>query len=321
MIYCLCRIPDPEAKKPEDWDENEPQYIADPEAKKPEGWLEDEPPRIPHPEHGKQPEDWDEEEDGPWYPPETGKPISLISLDNPKCTVGCGPWAPPLIMNPKYKGKWTPKMIPNPNFKGVWKARQIENPNYFKDPQPAAFTPADAVAFELWTVQDGILFDNILLSTSEDYARSFALQTWGAKHEKERAAQIKKAKEGMGLENPDDDSTPSDFEANTKRSLKETLSDAWEELLWFSRRFKRNPYRAIRANPLLSLNIIVTVFIIASALQKLANKVKGLERTKEKRVDEPPASVPIVEASAPLNPSSKSSSPAKNVRQRKQQPN
>jgi len=37
------QIPDPEATKPEDWDEDAPMEILDEEAEKPEGWLEDEP--------------------------------------------------------------------------------------------------------------------------------------------------------------------------------------------------------------------------------------------------------------------------------------
>ena len=37
------KIADPEAKKPEDWDEDAPKMIEDSEATKPEGWLEDEP--------------------------------------------------------------------------------------------------------------------------------------------------------------------------------------------------------------------------------------------------------------------------------------
>ena len=36
-------IPDPNATKPDDWDENAPREIVDEEATKPEGWLDDEP--------------------------------------------------------------------------------------------------------------------------------------------------------------------------------------------------------------------------------------------------------------------------------------
>ena len=234
-----------------------------------------------------------------------------------------------MIKNPRFKGKWTTPLIPNLKFKGEWKARQIKNSKYFQDKQPAAFSPVDAVAFELWTVQDGILFDNILLSTSEQYARDFALKTWGAKHEKERAAQIKAAKDGLGLQEKDDDGKTGDFEANTKRPLKETFMDVWEEVVWYSRRFRRNPIKAVRSDPLLTMNLLVAFLIIASALQKLISKLLP-RQAAIKKADEPLAAMPVVESSAPLNPptsssttisstlsSSKIPTPSKAVRQRK----
>lgn len=79
-------IKDPDAKKPEDWDEVE--YIADPEDSKPEDW--DKPEHIPNPD-AKKPEDWDEDMDGEWEAP--------------------------VIDNPEYKGEWKPKEIKNPNYK------------------------------------------------------------------------------------------------------------------------------------------------------------------------------------------------------------
>lgn len=66
---------DPEASKPEDWDERE--MIPDPEDVKPSGW-DDIPANIADPE-AKKPEDWDDEDDGEWEPP--------------------------VIPNPEYKGK------------------------------------------------------------------------------------------------------------------------------------------------------------------------------------------------------------------------
>ena len=43
------RIPDPDATKPDDWDEDAPYEILDDEAQKPEGWLDNEPLNIPDP--------------------------------------------------------------------------------------------------------------------------------------------------------------------------------------------------------------------------------------------------------------------------------
>lgn len=67
------KIKDPEAKKPEDWDDNE--KIDDPDDSKPEDW--DKPEHIPDPD-AKKPDDWDDEMDGEWEPP---------MIDNPEYKV------------------------------------------------------------------------------------------------------------------------------------------------------------------------------------------------------------------------------------------
>lgn len=64
---------DPEAKKPEDWDDRE--KIDDPEDSKPEDW--EKPEHIPDPDAQK-PDDWDDEMDGEWEPP---------MIDNPEYKV------------------------------------------------------------------------------------------------------------------------------------------------------------------------------------------------------------------------------------------
>ncbi|KAK0590749.1 hypothetical protein LWI29_031225 [Acer saccharum] len=174
------KIPDPDAKKPEDWDENAPMEIEDEEAVKPEGWLDDEPEEIDDPEATK-PEDWDDEEDGLWEAPK---------IDNPKCETspGCGEWKRPMKKNPAYKGKWHAPLIDNPNYKGIWKPKDIPNPNYFELDKPD-FEPIAAIGIEIWTMQDGILFDNILISKDEKVAESYRETTWKPKFEVEKEKQ------------------------------------------------------------------------------------------------------------------------------------
>ncbi|CEM22137.1 unnamed protein product [Vitrella brassicaformis CCMP3155] len=167
------KMEDPEAKKPDDWDEDAPKRIRDPDAKMPEGWLEDEPLQVADPSSVR-PEDWDDEEDGEWTAP---------LVDNPKCKVGCGKWEAPMIDNPNYKGKWTPPLIDNPNYKGEWKARQIKNPDYFVDNAPHALSPINAIGIELWTMQSGILFDNIVVSRDMAKAKAFGEATWKVRHD------------------------------------------------------------------------------------------------------------------------------------------
>ncbi|KAL0380310.1 UNVERIFIED_CONTAM: Calnexin1 [Sesamum angustifolium] len=185
------KIPDPAAKKPDDWDEDAPMEIEDEDAVKPEGWLDDEPEEIDDPEATK-PEDWDDEEDGEWEAPK---------IDNPKCleAPGCGEWKRPSKRNPAYKGKWQPPLIDNPNYKGIWKPQEIPNPEYFELDRPN-FEPIAAVGIEIWTMQDGILFNNILIASSEKVAESYRETAWKPKFEVEKEKQKEEeAKESDGL--------------------------------------------------------------------------------------------------------------------------
>jgi calnexin len=184
------KIPDPEATKPEDWDEDAPREILDAEAEKPEDWLDNEPELIPDPDAEK-PDDWDDEEDGDWVAP---------TIANPKCVEasGCGEWIRPMTKNPAYKGKWSAPLMDNPAYKGPWSPRRIPNPNHFHDASPSIFEPMAGIGFELWTMQNDILFDNIYIGHSEKDAAKFAKETWGKKYPAERTLEDKekpKAKE------------------------------------------------------------------------------------------------------------------------------
>ncbi|KAI3991080.1 hypothetical protein MKX01_017240 [Papaver californicum] len=174
------KIPDLDATIPDDWDEDAPVEIEEKEAVKPEGWLDDEPKEINDPDAVK-PEDWDDDEDGEWEAP---------LIDNPVCEAapGCGEWKKPKKRNPAYKGKWHPPLIDNPNFKGIWKPREIPNPHYFELDKPN-FEPIAAIGIEIWTMQDGILFDNILIASDEKVAESYRMTTWKPKYEAEKEKQ------------------------------------------------------------------------------------------------------------------------------------
>ncbi|TVY42293.1 Calnexin-like protein [Lachnellula subtilissima] len=187
------RIADPKATKPEDWDEDAPFEIVDEEATIPEDWLETEPLTVPDPEASK-PEDWDEEEDGDWVAP---------TVPNPKCddVSGCGKWEKPTIKNPAFKGKWTAPYIDNlnepkadfptsPAYKGVWAPRKIKNPAFFEDKTPANLEPMGAIGFEIWTMQNDILFDNIYIGHSIADAEKFAQETFFEKHPIEQLVEL-----------------------------------------------------------------------------------------------------------------------------------
>lgn len=168
------QIEDPEAKKPDDWDEDAPKQIEDPNATKPSDWLEDEPSLVSDPE-AKKPEDWDDKIDGDWEAPK---------VDNPKCkqVSGCGKWSAPMIANPQYKGKWRPPKIDNPNYKGKWAPRMIPNPDYFFDENPfKSLDPIGAVAFELWSMADNMAFDNLVITSNHETAKTLQHLTWQEK--------------------------------------------------------------------------------------------------------------------------------------------
>lgn len=71
-----CFVQDPDAKKPDDWDERE--KIDDPEDNKPDDWDKAE--HIPDPD-AKKPDDWDDEMDGEWEPPMIDNPEYKVHAD------------------------------------------------------------------------------------------------------------------------------------------------------------------------------------------------------------------------------------------------
>ncbi|KAI2667984.1 Calreticulin [Labeo rohita] len=143
------KIKDPEAKKPEDWDDRA--KIDDETDTKPEDW--DKPENVPDPD-AKKPDDWDEDMDGEWEPA--------------------------MIPNPEYKGEWKPKQIDNPNYKGAWVHPEIDNPEYNPDAEIYKFDNIGVIGLDLWQVKSGTIFDNFLIADDVKAAEEFGNETWGA---------------------------------------------------------------------------------------------------------------------------------------------
>lgn len=154
------KIPDPEAKKPEDWDDRA--KIDDPEATKPEDW--DKPEYISDPDASK-PEDWDDDMDGEWEPPQ--------------------------IPNPDYSGPWKPPQIDNPAYKGEWEHPMIDNPEYQPDDSLYKYDDFGVIGFDLWQVKSGTIFDNILITDDVEFAEQVGTETWGATKDPEKAMKDK----------------------------------------------------------------------------------------------------------------------------------
>lgn len=190
-------INDPEDKKPEDWVEEA--KINDPEASKPEDWDESEPKMIKDATAAK-PGDWDDAEDGEWEAP--------------------------MIDNPKYKGKWEAPQIDNPAYKGKWYPKKIANPEYKGDSY--IYEDIGAVGFELWVVNSGSIYSNILITDSVEEAKADADRILSEDLvEAEKAA--KKATEPVlseGENPPSDDDvtmTAEDLDAEDDEDAKEEL--------------------------------------------------------------------------------------------------
>ncbi|XP_022318558.2 calreticulin-like [Crassostrea virginica] len=202
------KIKDPEAKKPDDWDERE--KIDDPDDKKPEDW--DKPEHIPDPD-AKKPDDWDDEMDGEWEPPQ--------------------------IDNPDYKGEWKPKQIDNPDYKGKWVHPEIDNPEYTPDSNLYKYDDIGAVGFDLWQVKSGTIFDNILVTDDEKYAEEVGKKTWGEtkdpekkmkdeqdeveRKQREEEEKKRKEEEDKNKKDDDDEEDEEDDEDEEKKEVKDEL--------------------------------------------------------------------------------------------------
>merc|ERR1712146_883776 len=121
------QIDDKNDKKPSDWVDEE--MMDDPEDKKPEGY-DDIPKEIADPDATK-PDDWDEDD-------------------------------------------------------GEWEAPMIDNPNY--DEKLVTFPELTHVGFELWTVNNGTIFDNIYVGDSIEEANALAKETSDKTKGKEKDA-------------------------------------------------------------------------------------------------------------------------------------
>jgi len=190
-------IKDPEQSKPTDWVDNA--MMDDPEDTKPEGY-DDIPETIP--EAGAEvPEDWDEEEDGEWEPP--------------------------MVPNPEYKGPWSPRQIENPDYKGEWEHPLIANPDFVDDKAvyDVCKDGCGHVGIELWQVEAGTIFDNILVTDSvEEAEAAYEAIAAGADaekdmYEKQQEAERVAAEEAAAAAEDDEDGDWEEESADDKEEL------------------------------------------------------------------------------------------------------
>ena len=68
----------------------------------------------------------------------------------------------------------------------MWKPSKIANPDYFEDKEPLKnLSPIGAVAVEIWTMDQGYYFDNVLVTNDAEKAKEYREKYWQPKHEVE----------------------------------------------------------------------------------------------------------------------------------------
>lgn len=146
-------------------------------------------------------------------------------MPNPRCqeVSGCGPWEKPMISNPLFKGRYPYRTILNPAYRGPWFPRFIPNPAYYEEKYPQRLPAMKGIAIEIWTMQEGIAFDNILITHDEMCAQEFADQTFRVKRALElkehpeagkrtTMQRMEKKNEAEGERNEQDDQDDQDVE-------------------------------------------------------------------------------------------------------------
>ena len=183
-------ILDPEAQKPEDWDDRK--MIPDPEDKKPEDW--DDIPELIVDEKAVMPEDWDEDMDGEWEPP--------------------------MIDNPEFKGEWKPKMIDNPAYKGEWKHPMIPNPEYVADDSIYSFEDFGHIGIDIWQVKSGTIFDDIIVGDDFEEIKSLTEASF---------QELVKVEKELLAKDEEDAKKKAEAEAAAKKAEEEAKQEEEEE--------------------------------------------------------------------------------------------
>ena len=130
--------------------------------------------------------------------------------------------------NPEYKGEWNVKRIENPDYKGEWVHPEIDNPEYKDDATIAQYPDFGVLAFEVWQVKSGTIFDSIMITDDEAEAKAFSEATYTSmveaeKKAKDEADEAKKAAEKEAEKEDTDDEEDKDDEDDEEEEEKDEL--------------------------------------------------------------------------------------------------
>merc|ERR1712054_477671 len=106
-------------------------------------------------------------------------------------------------------GEWHAKKIENPAYIGEWNPKQIANKDFEEGVQLAAYDSA-YIGYELWIVNNGTIFDNILVTDDIEYAKAQGEKLWkptkeGEKDVKEKWDKENKPADDLDSEGSDDE--------------------------------------------------------------------------------------------------------------------
>ena len=83
---------------------------------------------------------------------------------------------------------------------GPWAPRKIANPDHFLDESPLQnLGSIGGVAIEIWTMDEGYLFDNVLIANEASDAEEKRTSLWGPKKEAEVRSSHPAAQEGRQI--------------------------------------------------------------------------------------------------------------------------
>merc|ERR1711865_436065 len=172
----------------EDWDFLPAKVIKDPAVSKPSDWVDEK--MIDDPED-KKPDGWDE------IPKEIADPEATVPDD------------------------W------DEADDGEWSVKRIENPDYKDDATIAQYPDFGVLAFEVWQVKSGTIFDSIMITDDEAQAKAFSEATYTSmveaeKKAKDEADEAKKAAEAEA-EKEDADDDVDDDDDDDKEEEKDEL--------------------------------------------------------------------------------------------------
>ena len=161
-----------------DWDFLPPRRVRDPKASKPLDWVDE--PKMDDPDDFK-PDWWDKvpsEDQG-----QEGAAARRLGRRRRR-RVGAADGRQPEVQG---RVEAAPRRE-RPDYRGEWSHPEIENPGFKDDPTIAKYSDFGVLALELWQLKGGTIFDNILLTDSEDEAERYLDDTYKAQREAEKRA-------------------------------------------------------------------------------------------------------------------------------------